>query len=253
MGEPELQPVATELAQSVRPVDLLGVLVDASPGGALVIAPGGTIARVNRALERQFRYEPGELTGQPVELLLNSRETLHAAEWVDYLTRPPADGRNRARELLGRRKDGSQSPLELAVAPLHTPDGTFVLGCVVDVSEHQRREEELRRAVYERVEFERLVTNVSASLVSVKGEQVDEIISSALRRIVEALGVDRCSMFQVQESTGDLVATHTFSVLGRAADTGDRVGQGHVSVDVREDPERGMCGVQRPEGSTEPD
>jgi len=56
--------------------------------------------------------------------------------------------------------------------------------------------------------FERLLTEVSASFVNIPSEQVDAAICDAMRRIVEALGLDRSAVFQPQGPHGDLIMTH---------------------------------------------
>ena len=65
----------------------------------------------------------------------------------------------------------------------------------------------------EHLYFERLLTEVSASFVNMAGDRVDAAINDAMRRIVEALGLDRSALFQVDEDTGDHVLTHQASLV----------------------------------------
>jgi len=61
--------------------------------------------------------------------------------------------------------------------------------------------------------FERLLTEVSASFVSIPSDQVDAAICDAMRRIVDALGLDRSAVFQPQGPHGDLMMTHQSVVV----------------------------------------
>jgi PAS domain S-box-containing protein len=56
--------------------------------------------------------------------------------------------------------------------------------------------------------FERLLTEVSASFVNIPSDQVDAAICEAMRRIVDALGLDRSAVFQLQGPDNDLMMTH---------------------------------------------
>ena len=56
--------------------------------------------------------------------------------------------------------------------------------------------------------FDRLLTEVSASFVNIPSDQVDAAICEAMRRIVDALGLDRSAVFQTQGPNGDLMMTH---------------------------------------------
>src|SRR5215510_5085200 len=67
--------------------------------------------------------------------------------------------------------------------------------------------------VAERLRFEALVIDLAAGLVNLKSERVDQAIEDCLRRIVEALGLDRSTL--AQRSGDDLVVTHSWAVPGQ--------------------------------------
>src|SRR5207247_2210394 len=60
--------------------------------------------------------------------------------------------------------------------------------------------------------FESLVIDLAAGFINVDPEDVDHAIENCLRRIVEALGLDRSTLFQ--RSGDDLVVTHSWAVPG---------------------------------------
>jgi hypothetical protein len=67
--------------------------------------------------------------------------------------------------------------------------------------------------VAERLRFESLVIDLAAGFVNLEPERVDQEIEDCLRHIVEALGLDRSTLFE--RSGDDLVATHSWAVPGR--------------------------------------
>src|SRR5262245_41976402 len=67
--------------------------------------------------------------------------------------------------------------------------------------------------VAERLRFEALVNDLAAGFVNLEPERVDQTIEDCLRRIVEALGLDRSTL--AQRSGDDLVVTHSWAVPGQ--------------------------------------
>lgn len=123
------------------------IAVEASPHGMVMVDPQGRMMLVNRETERLFGYERSELLGQPVEMLVPHQVRAHhpdvrAAFAADPRSRPMGAGR----DLYGRRKDGSEIPVEIGLNPIETTDGIFVLASVVDISPRKRAEEALRRS-----------------------------------------------------------------------------------------------------------
>jgi PAS domain S-box-containing protein len=117
--------------------------IEAAPTGMILVDDQGRIALVNTEVERLFGYSRDELVGEPVEVLLperfrGPRVGFRAGQLDGLQARTMASGR----DLFGRRKDGSEVPIEIGLNPLATPDGRFVLGSVADISERRRGERE---------------------------------------------------------------------------------------------------------------
>src|SRR5204862_828659 len=66
---------------------------------------------------------------------------------TDFSAYPQARGMGGGRDLFGRRKDGSEVPVEIGLNPIETDEGLFVLASVVDISARQRAEARFRAAV----------------------------------------------------------------------------------------------------------
>jgi PAS domain S-box-containing protein len=133
---------------------LLAAAVESSPSGLLMVDAEGRIVLVNREVERVFGYSRGELLGQSVDILLPERSVpTHAGLRSAFAGSPGGRPMGAGRDLRGRRKDGTEVPVEVGLNPLDTEAGTFVLASVVDItvrkaaeSERQALQEELRRA-----------------------------------------------------------------------------------------------------------
>jgi diguanylate cyclase (GGDEF)-like protein/PAS domain S-box-containing protein len=105
----------------------------------------GRIVWANSQTERLFGYALAELIGQPVELLIpeGAREA-HVAKRDGYARQPAYRDMSAARELNGRRKDGSEFPAEIRLSPQETEDGQRIISTVRDISERKRAIQALR-------------------------------------------------------------------------------------------------------------
>jgi PAS domain S-box-containing protein len=178
---------------------LFGLVAESLPSGILVVDSTGVIAHANERVERQFGYTRDELIGQSVDSLLpHSLRDAHAVLRHGYLTMPEARPMGSGRKLVGRRRDGSEFPVEIGLNPISTPQGVFVLAIVVDITPRGQAERLASLAIEEQLEFERLVAELSAKFINLPVDSVDDEMREAFRRIGEALNLDRCTFFRIQ-------------------------------------------------------
>jgi PAS domain S-box-containing protein len=121
------------------------LIVEAAPNGMLIVDETGTIKLANSAVERIFGYGGGALLGQPVEILVPEiRRQDHVARRIafagDKAPRPAA------LDLVGRRADGSEVPVEVDLSPVETPRGRIVIAAVTDVTARRAAEQALQAA-----------------------------------------------------------------------------------------------------------
>ncbi len=95
-------------------------------------------------------------------------------------------------EYVARKHDGTPFPITLHCSPIFR-DGDIVgiRGIVIDVSEQRRVAAELRF----HLEFERLITSLSAHFIGLPSDQVDAAVEDSLKKIGEFAGVDNCHVF----------------------------------------------------------
>jgi protein-histidine pros-kinase len=85
----------------------------------------GTIVMVNREIERMFGYERDALLGASIELLVPERfHGGHSAFRDNFMSDPTTRSMGAGRDLHGRRRDGSEVPVEIGLNPLETDEGT---------------------------------------------------------------------------------------------------------------------------------
>ncbi len=126
-------------------MDLYKRIFESTPDGLLVIGRGGIIAEANPQAAAMFGYRSAELSGQPVEVLIPQRfAAQHIAHRTTYLDEPRTRPMGAGLSLSGRRRDGSEFPVDIMLSPLGTDHAATVLCVVRDISERRRAEERFR-------------------------------------------------------------------------------------------------------------
>jgi PAS domain S-box-containing protein len=125
-------------------------LLEAAPDAMVVVNQGGEIVLLNVQAEKRFGYHRDELVGQKVKNIIPEgfaerliADGLRTAE--DALAQQMGTGI----ELTGRRKNGSDFPLEIMLSPLESAEGTLVTAAIRDITERKKSEGHLLKTVRE--------------------------------------------------------------------------------------------------------
>jgi PAS domain S-box-containing protein len=152
--------------------ELFETLFESAPDAILLVGPAGTIARVNARTERVFGCERGELIGRPIEALVPERfHQRHEHHREGYVASPRTRPMGEGLALFGCRPDGSEFPVEIALAPVVTGGGRFVLCIVRDVTRRHEVEAALQKA---HADLERRVAERTAELSEANRRLVEE-------------------------------------------------------------------------------
>jgi PAS domain S-box-containing protein len=135
-----MPPFSGPEASSAFSVETYRAIFEASPDGVLLVDGSGVIREVNAAAEDIFGYPADELTGQSVDLLVpEAVRDLHASHRSHYMEDPHPRPMGIGMELRGRRKDGSDFPVEISLSPLDFGEGrALVIATVRDVTQRRR-------------------------------------------------------------------------------------------------------------------
>jgi PAS domain S-box-containing protein len=122
-------------------------LVDAAPDGMIVCDAHGKILLVNAQAERMFGYGRHEMIGHAIEMLIPERaRPRHHQHVAAFTSSPRLRPMGSGLDLSGRRKDGTEFPVEISLAPIETDEGMLVTAGIRDVTERRHLQFELKRA-----------------------------------------------------------------------------------------------------------
>lgn len=122
----------------------LAAILEATPDAIVVVAShDGQIVTVNAQAERLFGYERDELIGQSVDLLLpQGTRAEHRQHRQAFAADPRLRAMGAGLELVARRKDGHEIPVEISLSPLPTPAGLYVVSAIRDVTAKRQLDQE---------------------------------------------------------------------------------------------------------------
>lgn len=138
---------ALEKALDHSPQSLFERLVQPSPDAIVLTDAEGRITEVNAEVERLFGYTRPELLGQAVEILIPERfRQIHTQHRANYSDQPRQRPMGSGLELYGRRKDGTEFPVDIMLSPVETAGDRSVLSVIRDVSKRRQTEDSLRQS-----------------------------------------------------------------------------------------------------------
>jgi PAS domain S-box-containing protein len=234
-------PSAKTVADALLSTDLLETLPDA----VIAVDRDGTIVQVNSQIQALFGYHRDELIGQKVEMLVPESFRQQHHHHRDNFARAPKTRRMGADlDLYGRRRNGSEFPVEISLSPILTDRGSFVLSAIRDISDRKRIAEELRRANEElHQKTTEQLGEYRSRLASIIDSSEDAILSKDLNGTITSWnkGAERIYGYAPEEVVGKHISLLTPSdrpdeipEILRKIGQGGRI-ENHESVRVTKD------------------
>lgn len=177
---------------------LIRAIVETTADGIISIDADGTVFAFNPAASQIFGYQPDEVIGKNVSILMPEPTASHHDE---YLRRHIRTGETTIigvrREEFGRRKDGSVFPIYLAVNEVNLDGKLMYTGLVRDITETKRIQHERDRLIEEiqaslaevgsYAQRLRLLNEMSQQInMAAREEEIFNIVTRSIGRILTA-------------------------------------------------------------------
>ena len=213
-----------------RSEEKVRAILEAAAEGVVIVSAEGRIDLVNAKTETMFGYDRKELIGGTLEILLPERfRGAHVGHRARYFVAPRARPMGLGLELSGRRKDGSEFPVEISLSFVTTESGLVALGFITDVTARRVLERSARQA-------EKLASlgTLAAGLAHELNNPIGIISSRAELMLLEA---------ESQKLSEDV--EEDLRVINRHAQRVARIAHGLLSFSRRSSGEQGRVDLNR--------
>jgi PAS domain S-box-containing protein len=124
---------------------ILRALLETAAQAILTVNNAGRIELANTTAEQMFGYNRTEMLGQPVEMLIPMQfRDIHEDHRADFFMRPRSRPMGIGLDLAGRRKDGSEFPIEVSLSYIESENRIVAVSFITDITDRKVVEKELQ-------------------------------------------------------------------------------------------------------------
>jgi PAS domain S-box-containing protein len=171
-----------DMTEQKRTEEKFRLVLDGAPNAMIMVDSAGVISFANAPAATVFGYSHNELIGCNIETLIPERfRDQHPGHRKGFFSQPSTRAMGAGRDLFGRRKDGSEFPVEVGLNPMRTAQGLFVLASVIDITARKQAELEhqLQNMELARVGRVTLMGELAASLAHEVNNPIGAIVTNA--------------------------------------------------------------------------
>ena len=120
------------------------ILFEAASEGIIVVDASQTIIAANTSVEKMFGYKSGEMTSQPLNILIPPNyHPNHGAHFNSFLVHSEKRQMGHGRDLFGIKKDGTQFPVEAGLNPFEIEGKKYVMSLIIDITVRKETERQI--------------------------------------------------------------------------------------------------------------
>ncbi len=140
---------------------MLRSIFEFAPDSMITVDAKGKIERVNSQVEKMFGYQPKQLIGQDLSVLMPERyREIHAKHQAEFMQKPHLRQMGGGIELFAKRQDGTEFPADIILSPIETDHGTIVIAVVRDITRRKRDENSLKEYAERQGELSRRLLKI---------------------------------------------------------------------------------------------
>lgn len=160
-------------------------LFEAVPDALVLVDNKGLIAQANRQALSLFGYSESDLVGVSIEMLVpEGARARHRAHRAGYMAHPHVRAMGATGQtLMGRRRDGTQFPVEIALSPINSEGAVQYLASIRDISDSPRARQMLVRARYDA-----LVARFGQ--LALESKEEEDVLAHVPLLLSESLGIE---------------------------------------------------------------
>ncbi|GAA3965782.1 hypothetical protein GCM10022278_24570 [Allohahella marinimesophila] len=171
--------------------------IDSSPVATIMIDELGIIRMGNRLAHSVLGYADNRLVGLSVEQLVPDQfRQGHSAYRSEYMIHAQQRIMGEGRELFALRQDGTGFRAEIALNPVQTADGRFVVAAIVDITERVAAEQKIMRLN----RMHKVLSGINTLIV--RSQSLDHLFECATRITVEEGGLSAALVVQQDTQSG---------------------------------------------------